>query len=178
MLGTLAVSAGVPMIAAGDELGRTQRGNNNAYCQDNEISWLDWSSADAELLEKTARLLELRREHPVLRPRRFPVPEARAGRVRLRWFTADGEPMEPHHWDDADSRTLVALYDDRHEAEPAGRDPDVVLVVLQAGPEPVSVRLPELEGDLDAWRVQWSSGPTDLDGATLTVQGTVIAVPA
>ena len=84
-LATLLLSQGVPMIAHGDELGRTQRGNNNVYCQDNELAWIDWTHADAELLEFTAEVSALRREHPVFRRRRFfagrPVPrvEGRAG---------------------------------------------------------------------------------------------------
>ena len=75
LLATLLLSTGVPMLVAGDELGRTQGGNNNAYCQDNEISWVDWSllgtRPGASLLELTARLIALRRAHPVLRRRAF-----------------------------------------------------------------------------------------------------------
>jgi glycogen operon protein len=70
MLATLLLSQGVPMILGGDELGRTQHGNNNGYCQDNEISWFDWENVDESLLHFTARLIELRREHPVFRRRR------------------------------------------------------------------------------------------------------------
>jgi len=176
MLATLAVSAGVPMIAAGDEMGRTQRGNNNAYCQDNEISWLDWDGADTGLLETVTALLRLRREHPVLRPRDHPLPDAEPGRVRLRWFTADGEPMTQGHWDDPACRTVVAVHDDQHDAAAEGRAADTVLVVLHAGLEPVTVRLPVVEG-VASWRVVWSAGTAEQDGGALRVQGAAIGLP-
>src|SRR5213075_730419 len=70
-LATLFCSQGVPMLLAGDELGRTQGGNNNAYCQDNAVSWTDWETVDEELADFVARLVQLRRAHPVLRRRRF-----------------------------------------------------------------------------------------------------------
>src|SRR5664280_1447412 len=71
MLSTLILSLGVPMLLGGDEMGRTQQGNNNAYCQDNEIAWYDWSAVDADLLDFTRDLISIRRRHPVLRRRRF-----------------------------------------------------------------------------------------------------------
>ena len=70
-LATLLLSQGVPMVLGGDEIGRTQRGNNNAWCQDNEISWIDWAARDEELLAFTRRLIELRRAHPVFRRTKF-----------------------------------------------------------------------------------------------------------
>src|SRR5581483_4666535 len=71
LLGTLLLSAGVPMILGGDEIGRTQDGNNNAYCQDNEISWYDWENADEHMLAFTKRAIALRKAHPALRPRDY-----------------------------------------------------------------------------------------------------------
>src|SRR5690606_31380596 len=71
MLAFLMLSQGVPMLLGGDEFGRTQQGNNNAYCQDNEISWFDWASADKDLLDFTRNLVQLRREHPVFHRRRW-----------------------------------------------------------------------------------------------------------
>ena len=86
----------MPMLLGGDEMGRTQQGNNNAYCQDNEIAWFDWSKPDAELLAFTRRLIAFRRAHPVFRRRRF---LAGAEAAELRWFTPVGT--------DDDSRRLV-----------------------------------------------------------------------
>ena len=101
ILTTLLLSFGVPLLLGGDEIGRSQNGNNNAYCQDNEITWLDWASADNELLAFTRRLIALRRAHPVFRRRRFlsgagpprsggspPLASpwtTRTGRIRARW---------------------------------------------------------------------------------------------
>ena len=77
MLSTLLLARGVPLLLGGDEVGRTQQGNNNAYCQDNEIAWWDWSSLDTELRDFTANLIALRHRHPVLRRRGYPTdPEA------------------------------------------------------------------------------------------------------
>ncbi|HEY3734981.1 MAG TPA: glycogen debranching protein GlgX [Streptosporangiaceae bacterium] len=97
-LATLLLSQGVTMLLAGDESGRTQRGNNNAYCQDNEISWLDWSAVDSDLLEFTRRLIALRREHPVLRRRRWFQGLAIRGTVDLGWCKPDGAEMSDEDW--------------------------------------------------------------------------------
>ncbi|GHG46616.1 glycogen operon protein GlgX homolog [Sinomonas cellulolyticus] len=103
-IATLLLSQGVPMIAHGDELGRTQQGNNNVYCQDNELSWIDWESADNPLIEFTAAVTRLRAEHPTFRRSRFfdgrpvrrdegqPLPD-------IEWLGADGRPMVPEDWD-------------------------------------------------------------------------------
>ncbi len=112
---TLLLSGGVPMLLGGDELGRTQRGNNNAYCQDNEITWFDWSAADAELIRFTTDLIALRRRHPVFRRRRFLTGTAAAD---LGWFTPSGAEMTPPEWADPNARS-VALFID------GTTDPDV-----------------------------------------------------
>jgi glycogen operon protein len=95
MLATLLLSAGVPLLTAGDELGRTQGGNNNAYCQDNAVSWLDWSRSDTteEDVELVAGLVALRRAHPVLRQRAFFTGTAGDGRKDVGWFGADGQEL-------------------------------------------------------------------------------------
>ena len=90
MLCTLLLSFGVPMLLGGDELGRTQGGNNNAYCQDNEISWVDWSAVDTGLLAFIRGLVALRRAHPVLRRHRYLTGVEAA---ELGWFTPAGTPM-------------------------------------------------------------------------------------
>ncbi|MFG2495896.1 glycogen debranching protein GlgX [Streptomyces caniferus] len=104
LLTTLLLSTGVPMLVAGDEMGRTQHGNNNAYCQDNETSWLDWSLLDdpewRPLAGLAARLIALRRAHPVLRRRAFfsGRPHHQGGLRDLAWFTADGTEMTEQDW--------------------------------------------------------------------------------
>ena len=106
MLTTLLLSFGVPMLLGGDEIGRTQRGNNNAYCQDNEITWFDWASADTELLAFTRRLIALRQAHPVFRRHRF---LAGAEAADLRWYTPAGTPMDGGDWSDPNARGHRAL---------------------------------------------------------------------
>jgi glycogen operon protein len=94
LLTTLLLSQGVPMISHGDELGRTQRGNNNTYCQDNELSWIDWTDTPESGALRTfvQRLTALRREHPVFRRRRFPSED------NVEWFTTEGHPMTDEDW--------------------------------------------------------------------------------
>jgi isoamylase len=118
MLTTLLLSFGVPMLLGGDELGRTQHGNNNAYCQDNEISWIDWSAVDQDLLSFTKNLVAFRRSHPVFRRRRFLTGiEAR----ELGWFTPAGTAMTQADWDDRDALAL-GVYLDGSDAPDTGPD--------------------------------------------------------
>jgi isoamylase len=103
-IATLFLSQGVPMLLHGDELGRTQRGNNNAYCQDNDITWLDWASADEDLIRFTTQVSRLRRDHPVFRRRRFftgrPVRRgAGAPLPDIAWFTPDAREMAEEDWE-------------------------------------------------------------------------------
>jgi isoamylase len=127
-LTTLLLSQGVPMLLAGDEMGRTQQGNNNAYCQDNEISWVDWAvraESDQELLDYVRRLTRLRAEHAVFRRRRFFRGQAiRGGRQRLgdiAWFTLAGEEMTDHDWDAGFAKSLTVFLNGRAISEPDRR---------------------------------------------------------
>ena len=104
LLSTLLLARGVPLLLGGDELGRTQGGNNNAYCQDNEITWVDWSSVDESLQAFTASLIALRHAHPALRRRGYPVhPDA------LRWFRPDGAAMAGPDWADAAGKSIAMV---------------------------------------------------------------------
>jgi glycogen operon protein len=111
-LATLFLSQGVPMLLGGDEIGRTQRGNNNAYGQDNEISWFDWNHADAELLEFVRQLAQLRRDHPVLRRRGWfqgkPIRRSRAAPALpdIAWMNPEGAEMTDEQWESDASRSL------------------------------------------------------------------------
>jgi glycogen operon protein len=100
ILTTLLLSQGVPMLLGGDEMGRTQHGNNNAYCQDNEISWYDWEAQDAELLEYTRTLIGLRSRHPVFRRRRWFEGRSVRGSLHhdIAWYKPDGHEMTPDDW--------------------------------------------------------------------------------
>ena len=118
MLTTLLLSFGVPLLLGGDEMGRTQQGNNNAYCQDNELTWVDWARADRELIEFTRRVIALRKAHPVFRRRRFLAGTEAAD---LRWFTPAGGAMSPAEWAD-DSSLAVALYLDGSDAPDRAAD--------------------------------------------------------
>jgi len=152
LLATLLTSTGVPMLTAGDETGRTQRGNNNGYCLDDESTWVDWSWRHGpdgawrrDLLAWTRALVALRAEHPVLRQGDFfdgrPVHED--GRKDLAWFAPDGHEMADVGWFDHDRRVLglylsgVDLPRDR-----GGRAPTSLLVLLNTGPAPSSFVLP------------------------------------
>ncbi|MDO5721573.1 MAG: glycogen debranching protein GlgX [Actinomycetaceae bacterium] len=113
ILATLLISAGTPMLVAGDEFARTQQGNNNAYCQDSEISWIDWQldSWQHDLFDTTRYLIGLRRTHPVLRPNTFAQGTSLNGDAiaDLTWRTADDEPFQGHNWHQASHRTLQML---------------------------------------------------------------------
>jgi isoamylase len=99
------------MLLAGDEIGRTQQGNNNAYCQDNEISWLDWNPehVDKELLHFVQRMITLRKEHPAFRRRRFFQGRAIKGAKDIVWLRPDGKEMTDQEWDQAFARCLGVL---------------------------------------------------------------------
>ena len=111
LLTTLFLSQGVPMLVAGDEFGRTQKGNNNAYCQDNEISWLNWISADEELFAFTKSLIALRKRHPIFCRKRWfqGVPIKGIGLEDIAWFLPEGIEMEEHNWNEDFAKSL-AIY--------------------------------------------------------------------
>ncbi|HEY8493402.1 MAG TPA: glycogen debranching protein GlgX [Myxococcota bacterium] len=110
LFATLVLAQGVPMLSHGDEIGRTQRGNNNAYCQDNELTWLDWPNADAAMLAFARAALAIRRGNAVLRRRRFFRGEpTHAGGPDVAWLRPDGAPMREADWHDAGRHALALL---------------------------------------------------------------------
>ena len=143
MLTTLLLSFGVPLLLGGDEFGRTQQGNNNAYCQDNEITWFDWSGVDDDLLAFTRRLIAFRREHPVFRRRRF---LGGVEAAELGWFTPAGTPMTGADWADPDARSLAIYLDGADDPDPAEDGipllDDDFLVLVNAWWEPLAFVLP------------------------------------
>ncbi|HEY0871651.1 MAG TPA: glycogen debranching enzyme, partial [Acidothermaceae bacterium] len=151
LLGTLLLSAGVPMILGGDEIGRTQDGNNNAYCQDNEVSWYDWDNIDENLLAFTKTALKLRRENPALRPRDYlRGPGGLPAQMVL--YKADGVEMSDEDWKDTGTKTLAVALDGR-QIEDADGDTtrDRFLLLVNAHHEPVDFTVPA--GGRRPWRV-------------------------
>jgi len=144
ILTTLLLSFGIPMLLGGDEMGRTQEGNNNAYCQDNEIAWYDWSAADTDLLAFTRQLVAVRRAHPVFRRQRFLAGSAAAG--ELGWFTPAGTAMTGGDWSDG-SALAVGIYLDGSDEPDRAADgsfllDDDFLVLVNAWWEPLDFVLP------------------------------------
>lgn len=106
LLATLFLSQGVPMLTAGDEISRTQGGNNNAYCQDNEISWIDWAAADEELLAFTRKLIAFRHNHAVFSRQRWFQGSKIKGVEDIAWFLHDGTEMEEEHWNEDFAKSM------------------------------------------------------------------------
>jgi glycogen operon protein len=144
MLTTLLTSLGTPMLVAGDEFGRTQGGNNNAYCQDNKISWLDWTAAESEdgqrQIDFTARLTELRRRYPVLRAATFLHGEESPGEGidDVEWWNERGERMTPEDWDNPEGRALMM----RRATRTEDGEVEAVSLLLNASADPITFQLP------------------------------------
>ena len=151
MMATLCLSNGVPMITAGDERGRTQRGNNNAYCQDNEISWVDWSPQDAwlDVYEVTKTALRLRRDHPALRQRHWfeGRPTIKGGPKDLAWLHPSGREMREEDWYDHELRTIGMFVSGAPLRAPGPRGEQQVdrsfMLWFNAGWLPQAVHLPD-----------------------------------
>jgi len=154
MLCTLLLSFGVPMLLGGDELGRTQDGNNNAYCQDNEISWVDWAAADASMLAFVRDLVAFRRAHPVFRRHRYLTGVEAA---ELGWFTPAGTAMTPADWGDG-SALAIGVYLDGSDAPDTGPDgrplyDDDFLVLVNAWWEPLEFTIGDCRPGLE-WQAE------------------------
>jgi len=148
LLTTLFLSQGVPMLVAGDELGRTQNGNNNAYCQDNEISWINWKDADEELMNFTRDLIALRNSHPVLCRRRWFQGQAihGSGVEDIAWFNSDGKEMEEDNWSHDFAKSLAVYLNGKgiKSLDPLGNriTDDSFYILFNAHSEPVEYQLP------------------------------------
>ena len=177
LLGTLLLSAGIPMLTAGDEFGRTQRGNNNAYCHDSELTWLPWQHEEwqDDLLAVTRMLIQFRRENPALRPVRYgkwgeTVPSA----TQMDWYNKQGESMSEEDWDSPAERTLQYLAASTPEFEDFNR----ILLIVHGLEDDVTVTLPAHEG-VAGYSLLWDSAQEEhvdplvdyLPGSELTVSG-------
>lgn len=157
-MATLLLSQGVAMISHGDELGRTQEGNNNAYCQDNELTWIDWENADEALLEFTRQLIALCRSHPVLRRRHWFRGQAVEGSELhdIIWFTHYGEKMAPQNWETAHAKSLVVFINGLgiQSMDERGRRiiDDDFLVLFSADAGELQFSIPNVPPD-SSWRV-------------------------
>ena len=157
-LATLFLSQGVPMLLGGDEIGRTQGGNNNAYCRDNEISWFNWEQADQTLLEFTRRLISFRKMHPVFRRRRWfqgrPIHGAAVSDIG--WFLPSGQEMDEEHWEEGFAKSLGVFLNGEGIATPGphgerGVD-DSFFVLVNAHYEKLIFTLPTRE-----WGQRWAT---------------------
>ncbi|RFB80610.1 glycogen debranching protein GlgX [Methylovirgula sp. 4M-Z18] len=176
MLALLLLSQGTPMILAGDEFGRTQQGNNNAYCQDSDISWVDWGLAERnrDLVDFVRRLMQLRRKYPILRRSRYLIGERTNEAIDVRevtWIHHGGEEMTSANWDDpAEIPCFGMILDGRAQASgirKRGSDA-TLLVLINAHHEPVPFRLPPCY-DGSAWRRLLATDDPDLPEADIGV---------
>ena len=174
ILATLFVSQGLPMLLAGDEFGRTQNGNNNAYCQDNEISWVDWTLAEKgdgrKLMEFVQKLSRLRHEYPILRRERFLTGHynEELDVKDVTWVRADGREMRREDWDEGHALSLGMILDGR--AQPTGirkRGIDrTLLIYFNAYHDAVNMTLPEVAGGREWVRLIDTNQPEVPDTAT------------
>ncbi|MFO7935564.1 MAG: glycogen debranching protein GlgX [Bacteroidales bacterium] len=149
-LGTLLLSQGVPMISHGDEYGRTQQGNNNAYCQDNELAWMDWNwdERNKKLFDFTRRMIAIRDAHPVAHRRRFFMNRRIQGEgiKDIRWLNTDGIDMSQEEWDTSFIRCMGMLLNGElmKEMDEHGNDlmKDILLILVNSYWEPISFTLP------------------------------------
>ena len=146
-LATLLLSQGVPLLQAGDELGRTQQGNNNPYCQDNEVSWLNWDDADSELQGFVRMLTALRRDHPLFRRRRFLGDTRWHGEMGdIAWFGSSGQQMTDNDWDTDDHKALAVFLNGDAITEPDPRGhrlvDDSFLLLFNPSQDEVSFGIP------------------------------------
>jgi glycogen operon protein len=171
-LATLFLSQGVPMLPAGDEMGRTQLGNNNAYCQDNEISWLDWEEADAELLAFARGLITFRHRHAAFRRRRwFQGRAIHGGGLRdIAWFKPSGDEMSEEDWGRGFTKSLGVFLNGDAIPTPGTRGERTVdasfCVIFNAHSGPVEFRLPPADWGARWIRLldTWDTRPIDEDG--------------
>ena len=160
-LATLFFSQGVPMLCGGDECGRSQQGNNNAYCQDNELSWFrwDWHENDQALLDFTRRVIQIRKEFPVLHRRNFfQGRKIRGTDIRdIRWLSPDGKDMTEEEWETSFVRSIGMLLDgramDEYNSHGERIKDDVLLLLINGHWEAVSFTLPATGGDEISWNV-------------------------
>jgi isoamylase len=183
-LTTLLLSQGVPMLLHGDELGRSQLGNNNGYCQDNEISWVNWELEpwQLDLVAFTQRVVQLRREHPVLRRRRFFAGSAAHGGEseigEIAWFEPGGNHMDEESWDNGYARSMMVFLNGQAIPELDSRGQKTVddhfLVIFNAHSDAIDFTLPGADYG-DAWQVEIDTAADEVDATVRAPGDTVVA---
>ncbi|SOC51237.1 glycogen debranching protein GlgX [Ornithinimicrobium cerasi] len=184
-LATLLLSQGVPMLAHGDEMGRTQLGNNNVYCQDNELAWMDWEldPVEHDLLDFTSQLIRLRREHRVFRRRRFFAGDADHGGQSdlgdIVWYAPDASEMPPQGWHQNEQAVMVFLNGEAiTEKDQRGRPvlDDHFLLLFNGHHEPVPFTVPD-GIDTTTWRVVVDTSGDDIDDSIPWETGSTHEMP-
>ena len=186
-LATLFLAQGVPMLLAGDELGRSQQGNNNAYCQDNELSWVNWSAVDEPLLAFTRWIIAFRRDHPVFRRRRWFQGRPIRGTVDIGWFKPDGKSMTDEDWDVGYARSLGVFLNGNaiqsHDERGRSITDDSFLLLFNAHTAGVGWTIPPEYGSawrlvLDTRRRHPQDDPKDVDRRITTSARSVAVLQA
>jgi glycogen operon protein len=187
-LATLFLSQGVPMIVAGDEMSRTQQGNNNAYCQDNEISWINWEKTDSELVDFTTKLIALRKAHPAFSRRKWfqGRPIKGLGVEDIAWFLPEGTEMTEDHWKTSFAKSLAIYLNGKgiHTLDLKGQPilDDSFYVIFNAHHEPLEYTLPQEKYGghwtkiLDTFDGTIGEGPSYQCGERLKVEGRSVAL--
>ena len=176
------------MLVAGDEMGRTQKGNNNAYCQDNEISWVDWNQADQQLIEFTSDLIEMRKNHPAFCRRKWfqGQPIKGMGAEDIAWFLPDASEMTDEHWNNSFAKSLGVYLNGKgiHTVNLKGEPvvDDSFYVIFNAHHDPLDYSIPpkkygaHWEKILDTAEGKVSEPQTFKPGDKLKVEGRSIIV--
>ena len=182
-LASLFLSQGVPMLLSGDEIGRTQNGNNNAYCQDNEISWHNWQAIDEDLLKFTKTIIEFRKDHPAFRQRGWFLGRTIRGgdRYDIAWFRSDGNEMSEEDWNQGFAKSIGIFLNGKAITAPNLNGErvldDIFFIIFNAHYDSISFELPEKK-----WGERWAkimdtSGPGFLNGdEKISLAGESIAI--
>jgi glycogen operon protein len=173
LLATVLLSQGMPMVGHGDELGRTQNGNNNAYCQDNEISWVDWSNVDDELSEFVGRVIRFRKAHQIFRRRAYPTED-------VVWFGPNGRPYNDAEPDTSGQALVMLLDGDAMRDRTARGEPvrdDSFLVICHAGSEEIRRVLPDRRYG-SSWQVEFHTAEeSTFDGQRIGASQRILLPP-
>jgi isoamylase len=181
-LATLFISQGVPMLLAGDEIGHTQNGNNNAFCQDNDISWLHWDKADKELMDFTRQVIQLRKQHPTFCRKQWFKGQLNSttGVKDIEWFLPEGVEMNDDHWKTAFAKSMAVFLDGRDlcMVDPKGEKiiGDSFYIIFNAHNEPVDFKLPKEVYAKDWIKILDTSNVKEEDDKTVLMPESMIKI--